>query len=258
MHSFPVLYASLYATFLIGGFYACAPVSETELLSFSLGQTTVEVTRTDYGAPAGIYVVHLHDNEATGIRAAEKVLPSIGGTLISLRNRNQRLLQFSYLKRAFAADPNRIFTEKGRRHTLEKWSMYNAGAAAGLETFASSLLNLLPTDQIIVSMHNNTDKAYSILSYLKGEALALDADSVHRNSAQDTDDFFLTTNKDIYSRLKEANYNVVLQDNEGATDDGSLSVYYRSRPQAYVNIEAEHGHFDQQVVMLQLLAQIIQ
>lgn len=45
----------------------------------------------------------------------------------------------------------------------------------------------------------------------------------------------------------------MLQDNVQVTDDGSLSVRAARNGLPYVNVEAQHGHREQQVRMLEAL-----
>jgi hypothetical protein len=49
---------------------------------------------------------------------------------------------------------------------------------------------------------------------------------------------------------------VVLQHNTNAVDDGSLSIFYGRKNKSYVNVEAEHGHLEQQKKMLSVLVQM--
>jgi hypothetical protein len=155
------------------------------------------------------------------------------------------------------ADPNRVYTAQGRENTLEKLSRFDRSAAEQLEQFAAYFIGIIPDANVIVSMHNNTNKAYSVLSYTKGGDLFNDAAAVHINKTYDADDFFITTSADLYEKLKTENYNVVLQNNEEAADDGSLSIYFGRKEKGYINIEAEHGHLKQQTQMLQVVNEVM-
>jgi len=73
----------------------------------------------------------------------------------------------------------------------------------------------------------------------------------------DVDDFILTTDRSLFNRIKEKNINVVCEDINAIRDDGSLSVYAARNKIPYVNIEAEHQHFDEQLQMLMVLEDII-
>jgi len=51
--------------------------------------------------------------------------------------------------------------------------------------------------------------------------------------------------------------NVILQDNKGFVNDGSLSVYCGKEGCRYINIEAQKGHFEEQLKLLQIVTEII-
>ena len=55
-------------------------------------------------------------------------------------------------------------------------------------------------------------------------------------------EFYFITTARLYGLLTPTGFNVILQNNAKATDDGSLSVYFGQRNIEYVNIEAQHGH----------------
>jgi hypothetical protein len=69
-------------------------------------------------------------------------------------------------------------------------------------------------------------------------------------------DFILTTDRPIFHYLKRRKFNVVLQHHD-PVDDGSLSVYAARKKIPYINIEALHGHLDEQIKMLEALKDII-
>ena len=50
--------------------------------------------------------------------------------------------------------------------------------------------------------------------------------------------------------MSSEGHNVVLQDNDKVTDDGSLSVLAGRAGIPYINVEAEDGHLQQQVEMI--------
>lgn len=60
-----------------------------------------------------------------------------------------------------------------------------------------------------------------------------------------------------YEALAAEGFAVVLQDNERAADEGSLSVWAARQGIPYVNVEAEHGQRDRQVEMLEALARVL-
>ncbi|MBK7099776.1 MAG: hypothetical protein IPH58_17615 [Sphingobacteriales bacterium] len=105
----------------------------------------------------------------------------------------------------------------------------------------------------IVALHNNTDSSYSILSYLN----AKDAEDVYINENEDIDDFFFVTARSEFEYFKSLGRNVVLQSEE-VKDDGSLSVYCQNNGIPYINIEAQHGHLQEQAEMIKEILVFLQ
>lgn len=224
---------------------------------FKLGNDTLSIFTSDYEPELSIAFISLHSNETTGIRAADTFLQTTCGYLVQLENNEQRNVKFTHYKKVYEFDPNRIFSKEGIIASLKLHKSYNAVVVPHIQRLASSLINKWKNATTYIAVHNNTDSNYSILSYLKGGSSFKDAKAVHRNKEMDIDDFFFTTDIKIFRKLKERNFNVILQDNKLAKDDGSLSIYYGRRGQRYVNVEAEHGHFEVQLEMLNVLWQVI-
>ena len=125
-------------------------------------------------------------------------------------------------------------------------------AEHAVDRFARELLSIYAIDRadVVIALHNNTEENYSALSYQKGGVYADDAEEVFIKHGSDPDDFFFVTERAVFDALRRRAYNVVLQDNRRATDDGSLSVYCGRAGVRYINVEAQDGHLDQQVAML--------
>ncbi|HEY0060109.1 MAG TPA: hypothetical protein VGB56_13320 [Flavisolibacter sp.] len=234
------------------------PAADTEVLAYKLGSTAVELQRITFEGPTPLSIVHLHDNEATARMAAETMLATSGGVLLTLKNAERRLLPFRHRGTNYLADPNRIFTLVGRRSTLKVLSRYNKAAAVELLRFANFFVHHIAPAETVVGVHNNTEANYSVLSYRRGGSFSGDAKETHINGSRDPDDFYITTDDSLFQQLKRKDYNVVLQDNARADDDGSLSIYYGRKSKSYINVEAEHGHLAEQVLMLQELHGLLQ
>ncbi len=235
--------------------YASSPFTSGKSY-FKLGDRLMIVAR--YGADNEVpYVLlSLHSNEVTSIEAARDHVAEHGGLFIELQNEKQRLIAVDMYDRTIAIDPNRIFTTEGRQRGIHAASRKDERIRRQITEFSDFILNEIPTGKVIVALHNNTDEEYSIQSYQKHPAIKKDAEAVHINSEMDEDDFYYTTSRDIFEKLKEKNVNVVLQSSK-AYDDGSLSIYCGTADQPYVNIETELGHFDEQKKMLKTLAEIL-
>ena len=202
--------------------------------------------------PTRRVLCNLHDDEQTSVRAARKLLQQRHGRLVTIGNEGMRNVTFSLGGREFQFDPNRMFTADGVRKTLTDLSSWDAAAQHVVMEFGRQLLlryDLGSTD-VVVALHNNSEGRYAATSYADGQEYDRDAAAVHLAADQDADDFFFVTDERLYRAPSQRGYNVVLQDNRHVTDDGSLSVYCGKLGLPYVNVEAQHGHLQQQFQML--------
>ncbi|MFQ5569119.1 MAG: hypothetical protein ACE5G0_05560 [Rhodothermales bacterium] len=219
-----------------------------------VGDATVDVVVHETDAP-GLTFINLHDNEDTSVRASLKVIRNHGGRLIELQHTGERNVVFSLGDSTYTFDPNRIFTDRGIAATLDALGAYSGEAHDAVRRFAQTLLSFydLKRGTAVVTAHNNGEGEYSALSYTAGREYEHDAAQVYVADGSDPDDFFFVTDPAVFASLREAGYNVVLQDNAQVTDDGSLSVYAGRSGLVYVNVEAQHGHLKQQVGMMVFL-----
>jgi hypothetical protein len=227
-----------------------------EIVPVKVGETEtrIVVSRTSEAFP--LYF-NMHDDENTSVEAAKEIVARFGGTLIELQTEGKRLIKFSLNKKSYTFDPNRIFTETGVKKTLDNYGDYSPEAAVEIDKLVDKLeKDYLSSAKLIIALHNNGNDAYSIKSYEKGQEYGGDAKSVFINPAFDVDDFFFVTEEKYYKFLSDKKWNVALQDNEKVTDDGSLSVFCGSKNISYINVESEHGHLRQQIVMLDALSEI--
>ncbi len=216
--------------------------------------------------------LNLHDDESTSVEAALDVLRQRGGRVVELVHTGDRNVAFRVLAgrvyaegedrpefASYAADPNRMFTPAGRDRTLAALSTADARGAEALAAFADSVLAVYAAEPpaVVLTLHNNTEASYSAASYLPGAQYASDAAAVTVHDGTDPDDFFFVTDRAIYDALVARGFNAVLQDNDAATDDGSLSVWAARRAVPYVNVEAQHGHRDEQAAMLLALLDVL-
>jgi hypothetical protein len=193
----------------------------------------------------------LHANERTAVEAGLEILRSRTGRLVELQGQGRRLVTFELDGQAWRFDPNRIFTDVGAEATLQEHS-----GSAPPEVLAE--IRDVASLQTIVTLHNNGEGEYSAASYLPGGELAQDAAAVHLPPEADPDDFFFVTDPALYDGLVAAGFTVVLQDNARVTDDGSLSVWAARQGIPYVNVEAQHGHRERQIEMLEALARLVE
>jgi len=223
--------------------------------TFDWGNNLTTLLLTQYGPRTEIVMIHLHDNESASAKAAKKVLERTGGLLIQVQNKEKRLMHFKKSGKSFLFDPNRIFTPAGIRQNLRFLNNHVTSAAlSSVKAFSAFILQKIPNSAtILIALHNNNNGKYSINSYRGNGSHKKDASMVYANKKNDPDNFFIVTDKQLFKKLKAEKYNVILQNNAKAKDDGSLSVYCGKIKIGYVNVEAEQGSMEEQVRMLRSL-----
>jgi hypothetical protein len=228
---------------------------ETITHQFLLGEISIGIRQTMHHPDDKIVFIQLHDNEESAVQSALEMIEAKGGSFITIENDKKRNIRFRLNGSRYEFDPNRIFTEAGREQTLRSEGNFSASAAKETGLFANFLLELIPPDAIIIAIHNNTNHRYAISEYRNERKN--DAKEIFQNPEMDPDDFILTTDAEIFEKVKSANISVVLQDNTGAKDDGSLSYYFGKLGRTYINIEAQHGHSEQQSRMMGVVMDVI-
>jgi len=216
--------------------------------TYMVGETPVKIVTTRFGT-GGHTLVALHENESTSVSAAKAVLRTKGGVLVELKHGGGRNLRFRHKGKTYTVDPNRIFTDAGIRKALA--GNYSEDGHQAVKGLANAILSRL-SRSVIVSLHNNTNGAYSIQSYSPGGQYARDATALHIVNANDPDNFFFVTSIRLFNALKGRGFSVALQSSAG-TDDGSLSVYCLRQGIPYVNVEAQNGHVSEQKRMIDAL-----
>lgn len=226
-----------------------------ETLKLPLGDREVSFSRIE-GADAegGPLLLSLHSDESTAILAATELLKRNSGTLYILENGGDRRIPVYSTTRRLTVDPNRIFSKAGITKDLRRFSIFRETEADHCAKFGQALLEMVGVTEsrTVVALHNNTNGAYSIRSYLPGGSESKAAAKVHQGS-DDEDNFFLVTEWHRFESLSTRGFNVVLQDNTNAPDDGSLSVHCGRHGIPYINVEAEKGNLEFQTRMLEAL-----
>lgn len=219
-----------------------------------LGDRTLTLVSTQFGKNNDWGFVHLHDDEQTALEATRSLLTREGGQLVRLSNWNKRFVRFRVHGKFYSFDPNGMFTREGVERSLRLLGRYHPDAAREAVELGQRFLQLLPDSiQGIISLHNNTPGYFSVLSYAAGGDKAREAKAVYVNPTEDPDDFFLVTQEAHFQKIKARGYNCVWQDNEGCTDDGSLSVYCGKKGIPYINCETEHGKVSKYREMMEWL-----
>ncbi len=230
-----------------------SPVGAEERV-VALGSSTVRLVLQG-PADAAIVFINLHENESTSVLAARDVLgPQPAQRLVELRGQGRRLVAFRIGARPFLFDPNRIFSDQGIERTLRFHGHYALDAHAAVAGLRDAIIDALQLgrSKAIIALHNNGSGSYTLNSYLPGAEFAAEAAAVHLPATADPGDFFLVTQQSAYNALADSRFGVVLQHAE-PDDDGSMSTRYQGPRPLYINVEARHGHRQQQRAMLQLL-----
>lgn len=216
-----------------------------------LNDLPLELVKYKYGTQK-ISFLAIHDDEDTGVKAAFEYIRLNGGDIVDCQYGGQRNYTFSYNGQDYQTDPNSIYSRPGIILGLEKYGKTDEVVTDQLEEVAKEILNFYQPAKLgyIFTLHNNADEGFGITSYLPGADLENVADSVHINPAMDPDDLILVTEKILFSKLKKENVNVVLQHQE-AEDGGSLSIYAMKNRIPYLNVEVQHGHLEDNVMLIE-------
>jgi len=229
------------------------------------------------GAPQSpVLLYNMHDNENTSATAGRIVSKKYGGEYFELLHDGKRLISFAYggdsvriddsmhvdrllhpgdsifVDDSVHIDPNRIYTDAGIWAQLKKNNITDTTLFRKIQSWRNSLLSILDVKnrELVIALHNNTNKNYGYKSYMPGEELEKEAAALHQGTRGDKDDFYFVTDPNILSQLESGRYNIVLQANNTMTDDGSLSVYCAQLGIPYVNVETQHNRLLRQMKML--------
>ena len=221
---------------------------------YKLAENIIPIKIQQYGERTDIVFINLHDDETTSVDAAKRVLAEHGGMLVEIENNAQRNIRFRLGRYFYKIDPNRIFSEEGIKKSLEQLGKTSNQAIDEAEKLGQRILQLIPGEATcVIALHNNTPDLFSVTEYTPGNKRSVDSRKVYVNAGQDTDDFFFTTDNNLYERLADKGFNTILQDNKNCTEDGSLSVYCGKKNIRYVNCETEHGKTEQYYEMMKAL-----
>jgi hypothetical protein len=208
---------------------------------FRFGERVVALARFSTTDEQPYVLLSLHHNEYNASETARKFVSEQGGTYLEVQNNNERNIEFTLFDKEMTVDPDNIFTPKGRWNDLSANQKKDHIISQQIGEFSKFILNEIPLDKTIISLHNNAADDASIDQYMKGGSQYRNAHSAFRNPEMNANDFVITTDKAVFERLRDRKINVVLQNNM-IKDDGSLSFYCAHSRRTYVGIETQTGH----------------
>lgn len=257
MSSSKILFPLTFFLLFITGLQSCRTLSiqkpeEKETVLFCGESSIVCVSHIGDQTPK-LTFLNVHEDEQTSIEALKSFALENPINYCYFRHTGERRIAFTLNDSIYSIDPNRMFTDEGRRKTLEDGENWSPAAEQALQNFAENFLRTLPKADLIVALHNNTPDNYSIQSYLPDSSEAQNTGQLYINPKMDPDDFIYTTDSLLFAKFREHKVNTILQDPNNFVDDGSLSVYCGLKKLRYVNIETEHGHLKEQETLLELL-----
>lgn len=253
-HSFSVIFLFLLCNFEFGRSANTHLTVTEKIIRYDLAGNTVPIKVLQFGDRRDVVLISLHDDEATSVDAAKRILQEQGGMLIELENYAQRNIRFRLGQSAYKVDPNRIFSREGIKKSMEEFGQVSARAITEVERLGQRIIQLIPGEaKFVIALHNNTPGLFNAKEYSPGSKRSSDTKKIYLAPEEDPDDFFLTTDKALYEKLADKGFNTILQDNKNCNDDGSLSVYCGKKNIRYVNCETEHGKAEQYYRMMETL-----
>jgi hypothetical protein len=236
---------------------AKAQSDSSMMKSIQIGDSSIQILQQIGDLNDDILFINVHEDEQTSIDAVYEYSKEFPCHFVRLQHNKTRRIAFQLGGKDYSIDPNRIFTSKGRRKTLKDEGKFSFKAAKSVKVLASEIVRYLNNKSVIIAMHNNTDVNYSIKSYLPDGDESQNTKEVYINDEMDADDFIYTTNSIFFEKLKKLKINVILQDNKKYVNDGSLSVYCGVNNIPYINIEAQKGHFKEQLRLIREVLTIL-
>ena len=223
---------------------------------------------TDFQKGARACVLHLHGEERTALAVGKEIRGRRCVNFMHL-DTTKRHIDFEFtvsgVEFAGQADPNRIFTAKGRKtkailetHPKKKSAAADAIDDTKVKTAAEQVLQEFADQTLVPKIDEcrkdaeQADASLPVMALHNNENLTPDKDvasterspNPSKGDPSNPSDFMLVTQKADFDALK-GKHNVILQENPVDPDDGSLSVLLAGS--RYVNVEKEGRQHDKPV-----------
>ena len=229
--------------------------SATDRAYFRLGEKMITIYTLTQEVERSFVIVSLHSDEYTALNASQEFVEQNGGKMVYLENSLEHNLRFEFFNKQYSVDPNKIFTTKGRSDGL-KSGPYKNQLAIEMQRFADYLFETIPHDKHVIGVHNYVDVKKSIKQF-KGRKMVRKLKEIHKSEWKDENDFFITTNDDVFKQLAARDFNVVLQYSPVIRDDGSLSIAVEKNRRYYIDLIVQTGHDEEQKQMLAAVTEIL-
>lgn len=228
------------------------PAMTTDSSFIKIADLNINLVKYSY-KPNGVRFLVVHDNEDTGVKAGFDYIRWSGGELIDSQYGGVRDYVFTHMDDQYRIDPNAIYTQRGVNSRLKKDYFSSNEVEKLILDAGKQIVDFYDPKSTgyILTLHNNADGGFGISSYLPGYDLSSTADSVFINFEMDGDDLLYVTEPRLFTSLKKANVNVILQ-SKFAENDGSLSVYAMQNNIPYINVEVQHGHQYENLRLIEL------
>lgn len=217
----------------------------------NLGKSSIQLIGYKGEILSDVLFLNVHEDEQTSILAINKVRQEFPIEFYYLHHEQTRNINFRTRRNIYEFDPNRIYTFKGRKNSLNKFGKFSFKANKEVKKLDLAIKELIANYKVVVTLHNNTDVNYTINSYAAGGDESENTKELYISQNWDSDDFIYTTEKKYFEFFKSNDINVILQDNEGCVNDGSLSVFCGKNNIPYINIEAEINHFNENIALIE-------
>jgi len=211
---------------------------------FRFGDQLVTLEREGDAAAANYAALILHSGEGT---ALENLAQKSGALRIKLDHGTGRYIQGSFIDRPISFDPNNIFTEWGRKEHLKDRGCWSRGIEIKVGQFADFILNELPSDKIILTMHQHGD--FTMEDFTGKKSLNRQMKAIAWNDKANGRSYFVTTEKDLYDKLDAAGGNVILLNARKVANNGALAVYCARTKRPYIQVECSGNAVEQQKML---------
>jgi len=211
---------------------------------FRFGDQLVTLEREGDAAAAGYVALLLHSGEGV---ALENFAGKSGALRVKLDHRTGRYIQGTFIDKPISFDPNNIFTEWGRKEHLKDRGCWSRGIEIKVGQFADFIMNELPSDKIILTMHQHGD--FSMEDFTGKKSLNRQMKEVVWNDKVNERSYFMTSDKSLFDKLDAAGGNVILLNARTVANNGALAVYCVRTKRPYIQVECSGDPVEQEKML---------